>query len=565
MKALLRYGVLAAGLAAAGLGCNKKDDGVTAAGEQAQSLQEREVIAYIPQDTPYLLWADALPTGYADNFLPLWHQEIKPIFEEKLQHREQMEPAMVQLFEDLIRLQSSADFEALGFSFAAPVTAYGLGIFPVIRVGLKDEAKARAFVKRIETALSKKPWPAKKLGEQEYFVPRAKVNVALTVAFVKGELVLALLPTEMEERLMKIVLLQEKPQNSFAQMNALRDLAQSHGIRGLLGYVDNRALGDILMSRAQGLNGEIWNAIRAEFELPTSDVCYQEISQMLAKMPRFLWGLNRMSDHRTDSVFALELEPNLAKMLTSLATDGYGMAPEGTRASFSLGVNMKKVYELLKATAAAIHAAPFQCEWLKEVNKLAEELDEAMAQSKVWPQIQPFMGLSAGIDQLEPPKEGSQEGLKLSAYAAVLHENPQALANMANGMAALTLPGFKPLELKQGELVDVTFPLLATLGLPVTQTPKVMLDAKGIGVALGSEARLKALFQTKAEPGTVMAFGYDGEWLARALQNYLTIAGEVPPKIADHFLLGLQSAKKSSFRMMLTPKGVVMKQTDEYR
>ena len=510
-------------------GCNSKDPATAVTGQAV--IPDREVIAYIPQDTPYLwMGLEALPKAVMEKnsaFSKAMADSMEDGFWDEFGQKGVVAPQIAQLMKEIGNLDASR-LQEIGLSPDHRVTVYGLGLLPVVRVEVQDVEKMRALLKRIEAAGD--PWPVKKLGDQEYFAfERSKVSMA--IAFVKNELVFAMTPAKMTEKLLKIAFLQEKPQNAFKDMSALKALSRDFGLRYSMGYLDNRILGDILMGRAQGLNGEVASVLELVPELP--EHCGDEISQLLAKMPRIVaGGTDSTTGNRQVCLVGLELDPSSAKDLSSIANQGFGMGPKGKLVNLAVGLDLPKTVEYLKKQVSAIQAAPFQCRYFSEFNEASAKLG-GMLPLLMNPQWMEISAVSAAADQLDMKMDN------VSGSAMIAHAHPENL------LAFLKVVGLPDLGLKpDGQIVDLQNKL------PDLPIPKIKLQARmtqnALGIAAGEGQNLTAFMESKGEPGLILSLGFDMKLLEMARQgltSYVEATHKMSRRMTIDRLLNEKQAK----------------------
>ncbi len=483
-------------------GCNRNEGALTAVTGQAV-IPDREVIAYIPQDTPYLwMGLEALPKALMDKSSALFRGDMQDAgFWDEVGRSGMFTPQVAQLLKELGSLLDASRLQEIGLSPDYRVTVYGLGLLPVVRVELQNEEKARAFLKRIEATGD--PWPVKKLGDQAYFAFETS-NVTMALAFVKNELVFAVVPAAMAEKLLKIAFLQEKPQNAFKDMSAFKALSRDYGLRYSMGYLDNRILGDMVMGRAQGINGEVAAALKLAQDLP--EHCDQELSQLLAKMPRFVAGFgNGTSDNREVMKLGLELDPNSAKDLSSIANQGFGMGPKGKLLNLAVGLDLPKTAEYLKKQINAIQAAPFQCKYFSDINEASALLGGKLP-LLMNPQWMDISAISAAVDAFDMKANAS-------GSAMIAHAHPEKLLALLQGFGVPDL-GLKP----DGQMVDLQGKL-PELPLPNLK-PQARMTQNALGVAVGEGQNLAAFMDSKGEPGLILSLGYDAKLLEMAQQGF---------------------------------------------
>ena len=556
MKLWLRYFALAAALTGTP-GCSKKEEASTAVAVQAVS--RAELFSYIPSDTSYLwISTEPMPKALLEKLLVAFWLEGEP--------SGFTSPVMQYLHASMKKLgqiKTVGDLEARGIS--GQMAVYEIAGLPILRIGLSDAEKMRAYLKRLEQQ-STDTWEQKRLGDQAFFglSEQSSESIELVVAIVKDELVLSLMPKAFEEPVLKVAFLQEKPAQKGLDAQQMQALAKDWGFRYGAGYVDFRHLFDKRMGCRQGTEAQIRKSfLKAEQVCGTA--CYREISQLLQKAPRAVFGLAEVTPKRFTSRIGLELEPALAETLRALTTDGEGLAPEGRILDFSLGFNLQKAVETFTPQWKAISAAPYQCDNLSLLSDLAA-LGSTLDQADFWPKLQPAQALSVGFDALTPQKEDLPQ---IEAYAALMHGHPEELFKWISVKRDQDSETQKLAIKPDGQWVDLT-EQFALLGWPNALSLSARMTEKALGFALGagSRDRLTASLQKKAEPGTLATLSFDVAQTKQAFWNYLTLQGETEGASPPGFLVWLQMLQgfnRVSLALKMTHMGLTLDWTSAFR
>lgn len=497
-------------------GCNKNtDSGLVSV--SSQKLEYRDMMAYIPQDTPYLFMNFAsMPKAMLEKKLTLSSSSVW----DELVENEGIPEWIHALFKE-VSFKSLKDLERLGIDCEGKYAIYGLGLFPVLRIELKDPTKMKEALGRIEAA-SREKWEVKQLGGQAYWnFALDDAPISGVLALVKNELVMTLMPVKDSERWLKYAFLQEKPANGFTDTKALEKLAKDVGLSAYgVGYIDNKILGDIFLWLDKGLNGDSWASFfGAEDErYSVSEVCQKEIKSLISVMPRFSMGIPYVDDHRQDVRGVLELRQDIAQGLSGITYNGGGMGAEGKLGSFSLGINTQKAIEFAQQQAAKVKAEPYQCEYLTFLNEAAQGIasfeGEKMAMIPGGNMLTSFTGFSVVVDDLK-----IKEPLELAAKIFIGHSQPEALLTM------LTMfnPKLATLGVKaDGKLVDVTAAAQEN-GLPKNLSCFEMMTNEGIAASIGAgqEKGLADFMKAQAAPGTVIKYNVNGVSVAQILQSVM--------------------------------------------
>ncbi len=514
MKAWIRKVALGLALGAGALGCSSKEP-ATAVTAQAV-IPDREVIAYIPQDTPYLyMGLEALPKALVEKGSVLgkaFSESVQKGFWDELGRNGVVAPKPAQFLDELNGVREPKDLARFGLSPDFRVTIYGLGLWPVLRVELQDVEKAKAFVQRIEA--KGEPWPEKKLGDQAYFAFE-KDKTSVVYAFVKNEFVMAVVPTPMAEQLLKIAFLQEKPQNAFTDMRALKALSQDFGLRYGMGYIDNRILGDLLLGRTT--QAALWKAQGFEMWSELPEGCSDEIAQILTKMPRFVFGMgSKTSGNAYEMKFGLELDPSIAKELSAIAGQGIGDTSGGKLLMVSLALDVQKTMDYLKKQLTALNAAPYRCEWLSTLPALGIMVLSG-APMLLPSQMMDLSAVTLVLDEVqEKTGDSGQRIYPASGRIGIAHAHPENLLPLLKdqGMSVDLKPDGKTVDIAAGKLTD----LFPNRKVQARMTP----NALGVSFTEGTATmpELPKFMDARGEPGVIVMLGFDFkllEWVRKYL------------------------------------------------
>ena len=140
--------------------CGKSDD--ESAAVTAAASADSKLLAYVPADTPYLAATlEPIPADVIDSYLSRMQPVIDLLQEELSTTRARLEAGGDAAADDpeakiLIALLSEFDgklsrsgLHSLGFDLGSKKVAYGLGAFPVFRVGLSNATTLRETIQRI--------------------------------------------------------------------------------------------------------------------------------------------------------------------------------------------------------------------------------------------------------------------------------------------------------------------------------------------------------------------------------------------------------------------------------
>jgi len=212
--------------------CGKSEDAVEVAIEKTDST----LFDYVPADTPYLAGnLQPIPDDVIEVFLQRFEPVLASVQDELTNARQTLEnedgsrliSAILQEFDGNLSRQG---MESLGFDLRAHKVVYGMGVFPVIRIGLSDADALRATIQRV---LANAEIDAPELEHQgvSYWrlseVDTADAPVGIYISIFADHLAMSIFPPLAETELLPAFLGLEMPGDSNA-VSRLAELNAKH-------------------------------------------------------------------------------------------------------------------------------------------------------------------------------------------------------------------------------------------------------------------------------------------------------------------------------------------------
>jgi hypothetical protein len=425
---------------------------------------------------------------------------------------------------------SVAGFAKLGLSTQPLFAVYGIGVLPAIRLELKDPALFNAMIDRVQ-AKSGVTLDKGEVGGQAY---RTFTYEEAKIAFATqgNELLVTAGNDAALAAVLPVLFGQQKPEKSLAASGALKKLMDDYGFKPyVLGYVDTKIVAATLMGDGQGLNAKVLATLGAEIP-PLSPVCKTEINGLVDNAPRAVLGYDELTASSMTVRAIVELKPELATALKDLRAPVAGLSEqvEGTPLiALGLGLDVQKVMEFAKGKAAAVGAAPYQCELLAELNNTASEIAGSLASPQIPPVVTTLKGFNLYI------QDGSLEGgapKDLKAVATVGTANPMVIVAMAQGM----IPDLATLKIDASGTPAplppiASVPLLAGAQVAVKDTTLALSVGEGMG------AKLTQLVDAKpAADAPLLVVAYDaGSFMQKMASVTDALGGAMPPEAKAEF------------------------------
>jgi hypothetical protein len=520
--------------------CGKSEDAVEPAAAVAVSETSHSLFAYVPVDTPYLLGnLQPPPDEVIDTFLQRFQPVLDSVQSELSKARESIEaegagdsvPPTEQQHHDmgvqlmhavLMELDGKLNrqgLESMGFDLQSHKVVYGMGAFPVVRIGLSDATALRETILRIlgnaginPSELNHQGVPYWRLGEET----DQQEPVGLYVAILDDHLAMSLFPYTAEAELLPAFLGLELPKESNAAAR-LAELNSKHGytafgsgILELDKLLDEFITPGTVLARTLAANGEF----DAESMTPE---CTTEIRSIVNNTPRMTMGVTELTAAAVGIQYRIETPAVLAQQLAGLVAEIPAVDPLSDRVlEFSFGMRFGAARDFLRKKVAAIMEQPYQCEHLQEINQGATEAFAQLNQP-IPPFVNNFLGLRLSLSEIMMTDSIPENA---RGMAAVHVDQPE----MFVGMAKMFLPDLSELSLVPGEPpVQLPASMIPVPG--VIAFAAISEDAIGLSLGEGEEGSLLGYLNEKPGPsGTFLSTSYD---MAAYLDYTQKIGGQI--------------------------------------
>ncbi|MDT8320078.1 MAG: hypothetical protein RQ826_06070 [Xanthomonadales bacterium] len=492
------------------------------------------LLLHVPIDSPYLAAnLEPLPDDVIDFLLA----GLRPALDDAQARLERMRSALEQgatganreerialaLLRELDGKLDRHGLEALGFDLASPKVVYGMGAFPVARIGLLDANALRAAIDRVLADAGVAAPQLEFRGTGYWRVPgdpASELPGGLYLSVLDDHLAMGLFPLSAEAQLLPAFLGLEKPAGSDAA-NRLQKLNQARGYTAYgSGIIDLQLLADEFMHEdsltARALAGH------GSFDPATlTPVCRDEIQGIIRHTPRMTAGTTELSTAAVGYEYRLETRPGLGADLAALVSAIPAAGADSRRLlEFSFGMRFGPVRDFLREKVGLVVAAPYRCEKLQELNDGAVEA-LASLDRPLPPLINNFKGIRLSLDDVEISPEGLPTGAR--GHLALHVDKPE----MFLGMAQMFLPGLAELAIAPGEppvrLPDKLVPLPGWIVHAALGN-----DAIGLALGTGEEQGLTGFLNQEATAdGSFMSANYD-------LDAYMDYAQRLSKDRAGH-------------------------------
>jgi hypothetical protein len=526
--------------------------------EAAASAATNQLLSYVPADTPYLFAnLEPVPEDVVDTFLTRLQPVLDSMQSQLSIGRAEMESAEGENGDDpaarlahalLLELDgnlSRSGLESMGFDLRAKKVVYGMGAFPVIRLGLSDSEALRATILRV---LNNAGITAPEQDFQGVSYWRisdensAEEPVVLYVSILNDHLAISFFPALAEAEFLPAFLGLEIPADSdaqarLAQLNRAHDYTpHGSGILDLHRLADQFTSPDTVTARVMAATGA--------FDPATlSPVCAAEIHKIIDNAPLMTMGVTELTQTAFAFQYRLETPRTLASQLMGLVSK----IPVADELSdrileFAFGMRFGPVRDFLREKVAAIVDAPYQCEHLLDLNDSAVQtlarLDEPMP-----PFVNNFRGVRVSLNEIMMSQDSIPENAR--GHLAVHVDKPE----MFIGMAQMFLPDLSNLAITPGD-PPVRLPESLVPVPGIVAWAAMSSDAIGLSVGEQEEAGLPEFINRDAGPeGIFLTAGYDMAAYLDYTQNLGTqYQGQNDPH--SQAAMEIHSAANTAFREM---------------
>ncbi|RAP58552.1 hypothetical protein [Oleiagrimonas sp. MCCC 1A03011] len=475
-------------------------------------------LSYVPNDTPYLLAniqpmdADMRAAIYkqADQQLPMQVAQMHQTAA-KLKEKDPKVAALLDVFADEFDGRTmEQSIRHMGLDPDGRSAFYGLGLSPVMRVQLSDPAAFQAFVGRIEKALGTSLSKAT-LDNVTYqyadFGKNAKLR--FLTAERNKQAVLALLPANADEAMMRLALGLKHPARSIEDSGKLKKLIDAEGYQPYAAsYVDFRQLPALIAGEKDPmLKALLASSPDAATKLPAS--CKADFDRMAARMPMISFGLTKLKPEHIGYRVNVALAPDIAKTFASIDVGLPGLSGNAPAPlDLAIALPVKEFRAFWMAQADAVSAKPFTCPALTKLNDGFAKLRMAVQKTAV-PPVNDLRGLRVMIDRFDMPTSDSDSKMpKIAGRLLIASDNPEGMLAMAQ-MAAPPLSQMK-LE-KDGKPVALPADLTQKAGGEpawVAMTDHLLAIAVGTGEDQHLTRDMKA---SGKAAGALAAFRLNGD------------------------------------------------------
>jgi hypothetical protein len=443
----------------------------------ASTWKGPEILGNVPADTPYLFgMLEPMPPAVRDKLFAQSGVQVKEALE-KAASSEQGKAGLAAgvLLHELDGVDPAHWIESLGLSPDARFVLYGMSIWPVLRVEVKDAARVRDVIGKLmqiagpevktQTVAGKLVW--------EIVSPKA----AIVVAVLDREVVAAVVPTPALDKLLPDLLGDHPPAKSLRDAPVLPALLAKHRfLPTMVGYLDVVRTIDAVSGRGKGQYDELDAMFAGLITAP----CQDDLARIAGVLPRIVLGYRRLDERGFVAAMAIESPASIIKPLQKLHTPMPAM-PLKTQPMLAFGaaVNVDEMFAWMRDVTSALRSRPFRCDsfasFNHDIDDLAIKLDQPMP-----PIARGLRGFELVVDDASVmPPSGTGHLLVVGDHMAdLVHQLVKAL------------PMFASLNLESNG-VPVAVPI-DQLGVPGLKSAHVALRETRAALAIGDSSATRA-------------------------------------------------------------------------
>jgi hypothetical protein len=396
---------------------------------------------------------------------------------------------------------------------------YGLGLSPVLRMELADAKAFESFVAKLQSDYGKK-FDVGTLGAQSFQrYTVAASHVQFIIAVVGKQAVLAMLPQDASQSLLRQALGLDRPAKNVQDTDRLADLAKSKGYaKWTVGEVDMTRLLPLFIGGQDPLAQALLKA-RAENEsaktgepvpnlMQVAPSCQSEAQRMASRVPSMSMGYTTLDEKHRDMRFDVSLAHDIVSAFSGLKVELPGLGADPTAPfELSLALPMPQLRAFWSAQAQAVADKPFTCPMLDNLNETFSSLGEAMQKAAV-PPIGDLIGLHLALDSYTANPNGGMP--KFSGRLVIGTNNPAGLL----AMAQVTSPMLSSVKLTSDNK-PVALPAQLTNALGESGWAAMGTKSVGIAVGAGEDGKLAdSMTQPGGDAGELLRMHLDGAMYA---------------------------------------------------
>lgn len=461
------------------------------------------ILTTVPSDTPYLLAVLEPNEAFRKRVFAQAPERFAKLVAKAREAEGETWAAIVLELDQMTKGTDAEHWpEVLGLAppGEARMVVYGLGVWPVVRIAVKDPTRVRAVIERLARAARFPLQESKLVGHAYWTVGSAKLTVVAAV--LDTDVVFALIPTGALPTAVPMILGTASPRERMREDRLVPELMSRYGFGPtMIGFADTRRIFDAIL-------GPHPFGLAATADPLRGPGCHDDLARLATLVPRLVFGYRKLDAVGFSASFVLETSHAAARAIEKLHTS-IPPVPLTGQAMFAMAaaIDVDAMLAELRELGKDLRDHPFTCQPLREIDELSDKLASTQALPPMFHGIRGF-GLVVEDATMSPPGGTGQ-------LVAVGDRMPQIASQLLQ-----MLPGARPVAT---DGVPVELPL-EWLAMPGLKSAYVALRGDRAVVTIGPDGETRAasaLTAPIAAHSPLFALSYDlprirerfGAWL----------------------------------------------------
>lgn len=447
-------------------------------GSSSGGADFKTLIAHVPADTPYIFTnKNPLPEEVMDFHLSRGQEIMKMVtsLENKSKAKddsEGIEAFFASFLKDVTTKMSEKKLEESGLSLKTTTMVYGLGVSPVIRLGIADKEKLMATIKRAEEK-SKYKVEFTKCGDYDCFVDTKDDN-SIAVVILKDHIAASFFPAKEKDKFIAHLTGKSSPKEAYGT-DKWDAFLKENNYKGFgEGFID-------LKSLSTTLKPMIMEGIAGKSDPKDLEGCMAVAQDHINNVPEIVMGTKKLDVKNMDYEVVVKTSSDVSTSLQTIANKtNIAQHVVDPIFDFGLNINFMNLREALNQYSNFLinSGEKNKCKSIdpKEIRKGMGGM--MMAMNMGLTQFKSVYGSISNIDL-----DDKMNPTNVDAYISLGTADPAGLLGMVSMMSP-ALMGFQvPAD---GSVVKLPKGAIPSKGKPL---PPVYLSrsAKSLNIMIGND------------------------------------------------------------------------------
>lgn len=497
---------LLSGLLLSGCGSDEPDSAQQT--ETAPPVVQDKLLSQIPAETPYF-FASRERLSEEESMALIEKLGTMEEIDSQLAELEQLrattdEPGMQEFLGIMITVlkafdgvETLEDYHQIGLMPNARSAIYGLGLLPVARMELHDEALFRAFFEGLISDMNVELQQAQ-LDNMDYWHTSAEEMLQTLVAIRDGQVIIGMLPSTAGDTVVEQLFGITPPLISLLESGEMLQLEQRYSFTP---YGSGRISSKGLVNEFIAPQHPASQALLQLDDTNPMDIetCRADINRLTSLFPALVIGLHELDSQRISGSLRLATSSELADDMSSLTATVPGLGSGKGVASLGIALDVQAVTRMLQKYASQVNTNPFTCPELQDINEAWAE-SGLLTNHPMTMMLGPALsGINLRIDSLQLDQR-QPTGTGLLAFAS---PNAQGLLSAAS----MFIPQIASLNLQADGEVKKIQPQLLPPDMPAVHAA-MSQEAILLGIGLDKPMELKSELSVDTDSRSLMSYGH---------------------------------------------------------